>query len=295
MRFLVAGRGGGALVESRAEAFETMVDARRPLEVRLWQARRWHKRLAAAMILENAGKTGFLFYSPPAANGVDSPALVRVIRTASQDAIARGLSLTQSLVAPDARDDIGILRSAGYELLAELDYMRLNLDSQSPADDPADLTWRTYGQFDEGELSELIVATYAGSLDCPRLSGVRPIGDVIAGHKATGLFRPESWWIVSCSGSPAGCILVNDSSTSPAAEVVYMGVAPAQRGKGIARRMLRKAAAAARHRGRAALTLAVDAANVHARGVYEAEGFQPVDRRFAYAMIQPTGSGERKC
>jgi ribosomal protein S18 acetylase RimI-like enzyme len=299
-RFLVAGAtpvgslqrpapadaAGGEALESRVSGMEAMIDSRRPEDIRFWQARRWSRRVAAAMIVQNPGRTGFLFFSPPTAPGVDAAALTDLIRALSQEAIRQGLTLTQSLVSPDLHGEIEVLRSAGYELLADLIYMRLDLAREVPDEARCDLTWRSYGEFSEAELAEVIVATYKGSLDCPRLSGVRLPQDVIQGHKASGIFCPPSWWLVCRDGQPAGCILVNGCSTAGAAEVVYMGVVPACRGQGVSRAMLRHAVRFAREHQLVALTLAVDARNTYAMRVYQEEGFRPTDRRLAYAMIK---------
>jgi ribosomal protein S18 acetylase RimI-like enzyme len=239
------------------------------------------------MVLGNPGRTGFLFISPPRESGVETEALVKVVASASTAALAAGLSFTQALVSPEAKDNVTVLLAAGYEVLADLLYLKLDLDDEgAPDEGDADLTWRRYGQYTEEQLGQIVLASYEGSLDCPRLAGVRRIADVIAGHKSTGVFRPETWWVAERSGSPAACILVNDSITPGMAEVVYMGVAPAHRGRGLGRAMLRRAARVTRAGGLHAVTLAVDSRNVHAGRLYEAEGFRQTDRRTAYALFR---------
>jgi GNAT superfamily N-acetyltransferase len=138
----------------------------------------------------------------------------------------------------------------------------------------------------EATLAEIIKASYRQSMDCPALEGVRQIGDVIAGHKASGVYRPESWWIASWSGAPAGCLLLNDNPISGAADVVYLGVTPEFRGRGLGRAMLQHAANDIRRRGYGNMTLAVDAANPYALAIYQSVGFKPLFSRDAYALLK---------
>ncbi|RPI60657.1 MAG: GNAT family N-acetyltransferase, partial [Planctomycetaceae bacterium] len=148
-----------------------------------------------------------------------------------------------------------------------------------------DYTWRHYGQYNEEELASVIAQTYQQSLDCRGLAGVRKLSDVIVSHKTSGLFRPQAWWIATSQGRPAGCILINDYIQADSADVVYLGVTPEFRGRGLAAVMLNMAGRFAIKRGMGNLTLAVDSANTYAYKVYLTTGFQETTRRQAYAMI----------
>ena len=294
MRFLVGGARRDSLTAGGARAFEQLLRERGEDRVRLWWALRRRRCVAAALVFDSPGRTGMLSYSPPSAPGVEPEALAALVGAISRDALDRGLSLVQATIDRDAGDDAAMLRSAGYEKLAELLHMRLALARAPAAADEPPLTWRRYEQFSEDELAGVIAATYEGSQDCPLLRGVRAMLDVIAGHKATGVFRPQSWWIVQQHGAAAGCVVVNDTAMEDAFEVVYLGVVPAFRGRGIGRAMLRRAAAAARAEGRSALTLAVDARNHYAVSLYEKAGFEVLQRRVTYVMMRAGGPGEAR-
>ncbi len=255
----------------------------------LWQARRARRTVAAAMVVPNPGRFGMLLYSRCGAAGVDSAALARLLRRISAAACDGGLVFVQALVHPDAAADIAALESAGLVHLAELIYMRLDLlgpDADGGAEsldaEAGPWTWRAGGQFTESELCQTLTLTYAGSRDCPELSGVRAIGDVLAGHKASGVFHPSWWWLVQCDGRPAGCILVNGAASPQSAEVVYVGVVPAFRGSRLGRAMVLRAAAAARRDKCCTVTLAVDSRNAYAMALYEGLGFRRVFSRQAY-------------
>jgi len=288
LRFLVAGSRRGGSVDSRAESLSMLGDPPRGSPSRLWCARRGRTCVGAAMVVERPGRTGLLLCSPPGAPGVDGGAVAMLARAISREALSGGLVMVQLFTRSAARDEIAMIKSAGFDLLAELVYMRLDLPARRSRRDgeAGDVTWRDYGHFSEGELADVIVSTYVNSLDCPALLGVRPMADIIASHKASGVFHPASWWILQQGASPAGCILVNHSaSLDPTAEVVYVGVAAAFRGRGLGRVMLRHAAGDACRQGLAAMTLAADAANTHAKRLYDSEGFYETERRLAYVLL----------
>jgi len=291
LRFVVGGARDGPTVRSQADAMRVMARSRGAQAVRLWWARRKGVPVAAAIVLESPGRTGMLFFCPPDAPGVNRSWLARLVRAISRDAVERGMSMVQALVAPGDRAQLDLLAEGGLRLLAELVYMQRDLVNSPSGAPPAreDLTWRNYRdrQFGEAELADVIAATYASSLDCPMLHGVRQMRDVINGHKHSGAFRPEAWWIVSCKESqdPAGCILVNDAATTMAADVVYVGVVSGFRGRGIGSAMLRRAMSQACQRGRTSLSLAVDAKNVYALNVYHQVGFVETQRRLVQVML----------
>jgi len=295
LEFLLAGDARDALTSARAEELRRLVRRRAGAGAELLWARRGDKCLAAAMVMKNPGRVGMLLHSPPSAAGVDREALAAVIRTASREALAEDLVLVQTLVDQGSTDCPALLKSAGFSLLATLVYMRLSPLSrcESPA---AGLQWRSGDQYDQRELERVIAQTYNGSLDCPALTGVRTIADVIECHKASGIYRPQSWWIVHLGRMAAGCILMNDSAVPQTAEIVYLGVVPACRGRGLGRAMLRHAAADARSRGLRAIELAVDDANAYAMRLYESEGFRAARRQWAYVMFRDgakTAAGPR--
>ena len=293
LAFLATGRRRGPSSEVRGAAMSEILETRASGAVHLWWARRRRRCVAVAAVIESDGNVGFLFHSPATGAGVDPHALAQVIQAASAAAMATPLAFVQVLVLPSAVEAIAVLRLAGFTLLAELVFMIQALPgaAMSDHDEPADLRWRHYGQFNDQELSELIFKTYEGSLDCPALIGVRRPEDVIAGHKASGIFCGRSWWVMDCDGSPAACILVNSAATSQQSELVYMGVVPSHRGKGLASVLLHHAAGQAHAEGHTAITLAVDANNAHARRVYDAVGFVETERRLAYARVAGPQAG----
>ena len=284
-RFLAAGGGDDPLADARAAHLAYLAESGNGSPGRLW----WEldrQCVAAAMIVAHPGRTGFLFHCPLGAPGVDDGALGLVVRAATGQAMMEGMYFVQASAPCDDPRAAEAAERWGYRFAAEFLHLSRDLFGSVPPPGPAELSWRKYGQFTEQELGELILSTYVASLDCPLLLPLRPMAEVIAGHKAGGEFRPDSWWIAHWQGAPAGCILVNDRPEESAAEVVYLGVRLEHRGRGLAGRMLLRAAAGAAARGVRRLILAVDARNAPARRAYEKQGFQFARRKWVFAAIR---------
>jgi len=286
LRFLAGGRRRDVATAVRAEAFERMV-GRCGGRRRFWWARRGGRCVAASLAVAGFGRVGMLSHSPLDAPGVERAGVLAVVERAGRQALADGLAFVQSLVAPTRQADMAVLVSAGFRRLAELVYMRLDLAEPLAGEDRGRYAWRSFRGYTEEELSSIITATYEHSLDCPALRGLRAVSDVIEGHKASGIFSPRSWWIVSVGSRPAGCVLLNDSTASPGAmDLVYMGVASEFRGRGIGRAMVRRAARWARRRRRRFLTVAADTRNIYAKRIYDELGFRETLRRLAYILLR---------
>ena len=285
VHFLAGGGDEGVIVDAQAQALTDWIASRDPGAVRLWRGMRGRNCVAAAMILENVGRTGFLLFPPLSGARVDPRAVEQVVRAASQACLEGGVAFVQAFLEPEKRREAAVLQSAGYALLAELIYMRLDLATlDATSGGGGGVVWRTLDQCGLAELTATIEKTYQGSLDCPGLAGLRNLDEVIASHKANGVFQPDSWWIAEIDGRSAGCVLLNGANDGTSWDVVYLGVCPVDRGRRLGRGMLAYAAEQARLRGVSWLTLAVDKNNTYARNAYETLGFRETRRRCAYLI-----------
>jgi ribosomal protein S18 acetylase RimI-like enzyme len=292
IRFLVGGTRNDRQMDTQGQAMQQMISNVPTAASKLWWARSGRTTHAVAAIIEGVGRTSMIFFSPPYAPGVDRKQLARLISEISKDAINGGMSLVQALIDPRDTEQADVLKNSGMILLAELIYMRRDLRIRPPEEPNVrqGLTWRSYKQFTEVELGEVISQSYADSVDCPALRGVRKMTDVIAGHKCSGAFCPEAWWIVDYGdqATPAGCILVNDSVKTPSADIIYMGVTREFRRRGLAGAMLQRCIAQAAQRNCETVSVAVDTRNDHAIRVYEQSGFVEIHRRLAYVELRPS-------
>ena len=239
--------------------------------------------MGAVTCLEPAGRTAMLFLPDgrlaiaPAGGVVES-----LLRHAVGEESKRDVCLIQCLVDPDDAANRAVLIRAGFSEIATLVYMERRFPPDPPSA-PGDesLPLSTYDERRHPMFARLLVDTYRDSLDCPGLTGLRAVEDIIAGHRGAGLFDPRYWWIVMRGGEPAGCILLIENPLRPILELTYMGVHPDQRRRGLARCLLAHGLDIARRGGFEAVTLAVDAANQPARALYRSFGFQETTRRRA--------------
>jgi mycothiol synthase len=213
-----------------------------------WVAHNGPEWLSVASFVESPGRTAMVFLS----NGFDDPphrdATVQLLGAVEQFARQRAVRLTQCLLDPSDRPPISV-SEAGYRPLARLEYLDRAISAPSPPvrrPPGSDYVWQTYSETVHALFAETILATYQESRDCAGLSGLREIDEIIAGHKAATRFDPSWWLLLSERGMPLGCLLMGEVPLRNAAEIVYMGLRPGARGRGLSRMLLAKALEVAR-------------------------------------------------
>lgn len=166
------------------------------------------------------------------------------------------------------------MERAGFWILTDLAYMQAAVPRVPPAgQSPVGLELCHWQPALADTFRQLLDASYEQTLDCPRLKGLRDTRDVIAGHRAVGLFEPELWTMASLDGQPAAAMLLNHVPTSGCVELVYLGVCPAFRRRGLAKALLQHALRQCAQRRIAHVTLAVDIHNAPALELYQGAGF----------------------
>ena len=103
---------------------------------------------------------------------------------------------------------------------------------------------------------------------------------MIAGHKASGEFDPKLWFVLMENDSPIGALLLGRSH-GDAMELIYLGLVPEARGRGLGDWLMQLALhrMSAQRRGR--LTLAIDSNNSPALALYHRHGMKEVATRVA--------------
>jgi RimJ/RimL family protein N-acetyltransferase len=166
--------------------------------------------------------------------------------------------------------------------LAELIYLQCEIRSSITAPImPHGFSWENYSSVTHGKFARTIQATYENSLDCPTLSGLRQIEDVIASHKASGEFDPNHWFLLYERENPVAVLLLAHSPRTDAMELVYLGLTPPARGRGLGTLALRKALRTALEADIGRLTLAVDAGNDPALKLYYRHGMERIGSKLA--------------
>lgn len=197
------------------------------------------------------------------------------------------IRLAQALPEPDEPWAVTAFVDAGFRRVGDLVYMRRPFTEPLA---PGDETWpdgvairRVTGfDADRAALIEALDKTYRDTLDCPELCGLRETADVLDSHRATGIFDPGLWWVVTLKGRPQGCILLARAPEHRSVELVYLGLSPELRGRGMGAKLLRLGLS---HLGADVdadfMACAVDLRNAPALRLYERFGFREFGRRVA--------------
>jgi ribosomal protein S18 acetylase RimI-like enzyme len=250
----------------------------------------------AVLAVPSLGRTAMLL-ATPARHRDDIPNLARAIRAAC-DASHDVADIAQALLETNRELDREAFESAGLTALATLDYLELSLDQRlrgarstalpegwtiEPAAPGFVLDGAEYGRLDSEtrrEIAQLLEATYRETLDCPGLAGLRATADVLEGHFGTGV-RRRHWLLARERGAARGVCLLNLSPDGQGCELVYFGLAPEARGRGVGAILLDAGLDAVARSGAATVSLAVDERNTPAKKLYESRGFRRVSSRVA--------------
>jgi GNAT superfamily N-acetyltransferase len=241
----------------------------------LWVAERGGAILWAAVPILSPGRTMLLFTpaDPP------SPGALEAVGTIA-DAICerfrtRNIQLAQALLDPGDEVSRRIFEARQFARMAELIYLHAAIKRPLPPP-PLGPQWTIhhYSPQTHPLFAAAILASYRNSLDCPGLNGMRSMEDIIAGHKSSGDFNPEHWYVLrsrdEASGQEIahGVLLLTRLPRGDAAELVYLGLAPEARGRGLGEWMMRQAFTTAASMGVGRLSLAVDSTNSPALKLY---------------------------
>ena len=258
----------------------------------LWSAGRPVE--AAALIVPHPGRTGLLLHTAPR-DQAHGHTVARTVRAALDGLEGTGIALVQALTSPHEPLRADALREAGLQQLATLEYLERPIPGrQLPAGDlPVGMRAESWDPTDLDTMTALLRRTYEGTLDCPGLSELRRDSDILDGHLGAGTFDPSTWFILRAHGRPVGALLLSASAPTDSVEVIYLGLAPEARGRGVGAALLAHGIRAVSGRPERTLALAVDVRNQPATRLYQRFGFVPVRRRDAWIAIPPgTATGK---
>jgi ribosomal protein S18 acetylase RimI-like enzyme len=172
----------------------------------------------------------------------------------------------------------------GFDACLDLLYLAANVnpasvDHETGQSEASDLRFVPYQPDLRPEFAAVIEATYEETLDAPLLNGKRDVEDVIDGYLTTGSFNAGRWSLVRSADRAVGCLLLADHPDRDQCELVYMGLLPAERGRGWGKQLVDYALWQTAQADRQQLILAVDAENDPAIRIYSEAGFQPFLRQ----------------
>ncbi len=250
--------------------------------------------LAAA----SPGRTA-TFFATPARRPGEVPSLAELIDVAGRGLGDLDVDLGQALVDPRELLQLEAFERGGMQRLATLSYLERPMSDRvsgrwgplAPGELPEDIRFERWDPSRRDELIATLERTYVDTLDCPALAGLRRGQDILEGHLHSGQHEPELWTVVRFAsgpraGQPAGVSLFNSSPAldggQGSIELVYLGLVPEARGRGLGSLVLRHAFSLLAGRKERAIVLAVDERNGPALALYRSAGFKPVIRRVAF-------------
>ncbi|MCA9280613.1 MAG: GNAT family N-acetyltransferase [Phycisphaerales bacterium] len=240
-----------------------------------------HSVRHAYLGVPGAGMTLTIFVSP-LQQECEVPDLAQLIDEATS--IEGKDRLAQVLLEPGDTKMLNAFLAARFQRVADLAYLsrpRPGPQFSSPDSWGDGITVRKWRPGDDQTIAEALERTYEGTLDCPDLCGMRDPHDVVASHRATGIFDPNLWWLVDYRGSCEGVLLFNPCPAQSTVELVYIGLAPALRGRGLSRKLMELGLSAISGRLEREVSCAVDLRNRPALRLYESFGFKETSRRIA--------------
>ncbi len=236
---------------------------------------------SAALHLESPGRSALIYLSP---KGSESVALPLMVEQIIEYAKARKINLLQTLLHTGDATRARVLSKLNFQYLAELIYMQCRV-AKGEVDRRGlsnRFTLHTYSSQNETLFVEALQGSYEDSHDCPALTPLRTTEDALRGHKATGIYDPSGFYVVTEGTNPVAILLTACALDRSGLEVVYMGVQRSGRRRGLGSGLLALAKNRARELGLANVTLAVDSTNEAARRLYTRAGFNEQVRRRAW-------------
>jgi ribosomal protein S18 acetylase RimI-like enzyme len=285
------------LVDGDAQAAVRFLDYAKATTLRLdlvWSLLDEHGTVCGTVLVAPAaGRTAMFFASRPTRTAPIAE-MGRLVNDAIRALDPTEVSLAQALIDPAAIVEHDVFSAGGFHRLAKLNYLERPIPRFRTIKAPSlaeNVRIEPWDPRDRAMMLELLERTYEDTLDCPGLSGLRAINDILDGHLASGVFTPSWWHLLFVDDAPEGVLLFNRSADGETIELVYLGVSRCIRGFGLGNTLLRHGLAHLDgERGRA-VVLAVDDLNAPAVRLYRRSGFRLAVKRVAFIrqVAEPQG------
>ena len=240
--------------------------------------------IGAVISMPTPGAGGLIWPPQVVPEGPGAPDIEdQLVRHASAWLRRGGAKVAQAMLMPDEVQLAVPLVRNGFAHTTTLCYLRLNLHDATPTGADS-LTFHPYPN-ERLLFQRTLLETYEGTDDCPELTGVRSIDEIIEGHRAQGSTGDERWWLARSSTGAVGVLLLARLVECDGWDVAYVGVRPEARRQGFGRQLMRKAIAEAQRAGGAQLTLSVDKRNHPAWNLYASMGFTLFDEREVFLAV----------
>jgi mycothiol synthase len=196
----------------------------------------------------------------------------------------RGCKFAQALLVPQHDEPAEILQRHGFRHITTLHYLEKILEPDGDLAPPR-LIYQPFPAADSARFQQTLLGSYQDTLDCPELNEIRTADEVIAGYQAVPGCRLDRWWLAWQEDQAVGVLIAVEMPGLPVWELLYVGLVPAARRRGLGTDLTRKAMLEAWTAGAERMTLTVDQRNEPALRMYAALGFEEFDRREVYLKV----------
>lgn len=236
----------------------------------------------AALPVVSPGRTVLFFGTSATLMNEDLSGMDAGIEAVCRHYAGQGIQLAQMLIDPVDQRTVATYLRHDFKLMAELVYLQRTLRrAKPPAPLPGEFRILNYSDQTHAAFAAAVLASYEKSLDCPAMNGLRDIEDILAGHKAAGVFDPNDWFLLLHGSDPVAVLLLGMNHQADGMELVYLGLSPQVRGYGLGNYFMQVAEARVCERKVSKLSLAVDAANAPALKLYYRHGMKQMTRKLA--------------
>jgi ribosomal protein S18 acetylase RimI-like enzyme len=196
------------------------------------------------------------------------------------------MGLIQTVMEDKTSEIHKLFLAGGFSDLCDLEIMEAAVSIDRCMETDEKIEWVSFSPETEKRFERVILQSYEGSRDCPKLSGLRTGSEILEGHRYSGFFELKGWWLMQYEGKDAGMVLLNSTEQDlNRLELIYMGLARWARGLGLGKVLLSRAFEAAGMLDKKILRLAVDRQNEPAIKLYQKFGFTPVSRQSVLAVM----------
>ena len=176
------------------------------------------------------------------------------------------------------KDDLATaerFESIGFELHTDIRHLVCVDCDNRREPPPGKLSFRKAGLDDLSVFQGILRQTYVDSDDCPQLMPQFDETDVsVRWQHSMGVGRIGDWLFAELGEDDAGCLVLDLGSEQGQTELVYMGLLPRHRGKGLGGELVRWGQwVAAQKKGENRLTVSVDVSNKRALACYVRNDF----------------------
>ncbi len=191
-----------------------------------------------------------------------------------------GVKVCQAFATASDTRAIAAMERCGFRHTTQLALLQ---SSRSTAYSPAQLSFTRQRLPLASACEAALIATHEGTLDCAELNAPRSVTEILAGFASSGGIE---WHMATLQGEVVGVVLI-EHGKDLGAELTYLGLVPAFRGRGLGAELLRFALSEA-DTHLSDLKLSVDVRNTPALRLYTRHGFVEYDRREVWLASWPT-------